>query len=297
TVVATWGEDPDRDGRTDRVVFASGPAGGALKRRGNAFDRIPGAAGAGQLLTDLTRDDRIVWTWGTTRPAGDGADRASLWSVTSAPFARPPTSAPLETATRTVRDDEETWEVVLTAPSGAQVAAGQTRPDGRLVLLARRPGARFKRRTLDMTTGAANWLRGAMNATGDSVFAWEADGDVYALMRRRHGKVVGPRLLTPGDDPLRNDRPAVAIDGAGRALVTWVSWGFDWDSAQGQVRAASSNRAGAFGRHAVISGPSVRNDRSSFPDPWANERGEAAIVWQRSEPGLPVLLVRGRLDR
>jgi hypothetical protein len=191
---------------------------------------------------------------------------------------------------------------------GGQVAGGFTGLG--FGLMSRRPGRAFGRLRILSASAPAPFegqIVSAGNGRGDAVFAWETDEtsatyEVYALVRRRNGKVVGPTLISRGDDPKYAASPSVGIDGAGRALVAYVAQAAERSQlSRSQIRVSICGRRRGFGPVTSITGPSRTINRD--PVVVVNLRGQAA-VWFSHETELPDgnfthhdVLVRGRLRR
>lgn len=106
-----------------------------------------------------------------------------------------------------------------------QVAGGFTR--GGFRLMARRPGQAFGRaRMFAASSLTPSGVVAAGNRRGDAVFAWESGyDDVYALVRRRSGKVVaicgrrggfGAATSITGPPQTINEYPQVVVNASGR---------------------------------------------------------------------------------
>lgn len=264
--------------KPSRTVYASGPAGGTLRRRGAV---VP--ARYAEMFPDVmpafVRGDRLVWTMRVYRRSGErnvhqlfaslgGAARVGRFRAVSAPV-------PDETSPELPFVSD-----VFTNARGGQVAA--LFGEGYVSVLARRPGRSFGAPRTFPTGSSEFENEGATNARGDTVLAWESEDDIFALVRRRSGRLVGPQLLTPGDSPARAEQPAVAIDARGRAVVAWLAQDPPAEqSAPAEVRVAVAGPGGRFGIGGrIISGP--RRAGFSIPmDVAVNARGEAAVTFMR----------------
>jgi hypothetical protein len=241
----------------------------------------------------LAARDRVVWTW--PRPTTGASVLYRITGALSAPFAG------RTGRWRVLAKRRVPYPRVLTNARGGQVAAWN---DGkRFRVMARRPGRRFGRvrsRPSDDSSGGVD--DGAINDAGDAVFAWsEYDDEVYAAVRRRGGRIVGPQHISKGDEPVFAGNPSVAIDGRGRAIVAWEASDDElWKSSPREIRIAIAGRRGRFGGARVVSGSRRRLDSS--PHVAVNARGRAAVAWTRrrgptQDDPFQTWLVRGRLGR
>ena len=299
TLVASWVSYDTGDG------FATGHLGGRLRSRGRYGAPGPNLTAAARFA--FIRGDRLVRMWHRSQMLPGPGDRwrETVWGSVSGPRGgRPGKLRKLATAVgsgETLRDLQ-----YLTDDRGGQVAGGFS--DRGFRLMTRRPGRAFGRARLFHTSNPfGNLVETAGNGRGDAVFAWETDDrtatyDVYALVRRRSGKVVGPTLISRGEDPKFAGDPAVGIDGKGRAIVAYVAQDADVSQlVRNQIKVAICGRRGGFGPARSITGPPQTISRE--PEVVVNRRGQAA-VWFGRETELPDgnferhnLLMRGRLGR
>jgi hypothetical protein len=191
----------------------------------------------------------------------------------------------------------------VTDRRGGQIAGGFAR--GGFWLMSRRPGRAFgKPRIYGATAPFGNIVEAAGNGRGDAAFAWETGHDdaIYALVRRRSGKVVGPVAVSRGDDVKHVGRASVGIDGAGRAIVAYVAQGTEISQlVPNEIRVAVSGRRRGFGTPRSITEPRTMNE---YPEVAVNARGQAAVTFLRDYPAgdginfvTHTLLVRDRLGR
>jgi hypothetical protein len=275
TMVADW----SLYGRAGEF-FATAPIGGVLRRRGNYAPRRPDL----QLRAPFTfiRGDRLVRTWYSKEElAGKGPRyRETVWGAVGAPRGGP-AGKPRKLA-EAVGSSGATFEAMqyVTDSRGGQVAGGFS--SGGFRVMARRPGHPFRRgRVFPASTDSTSSVKAAGNVRGDAVFAWESGhDDVYALVRRRNGKIVGPKLISPGDAPRYASDPSVGIDGAGRAIVAYKAQ--EAESSQlsrNQIRVAICGRRRGFGRATSITGPPTKINL--YPEVLVNTRGQAAVWFER----------------
>jgi hypothetical protein len=298
TLLASWVR-PNTGGQG----FATGHIGGKLRSRGRYGEPGPNLSAAARFA--FTRDDRLVRTWHRAQSLPGPGDhwRETVYGSVSGPRGgRPGKIRKLAGAVGS--GDTLRSLQYLTDDRGGQVAGGFS--DRGFRLMTRRPGRPFgPARLIHAPAPFANLVEYAGNGRGDAVFAWETDDatatyDVYALVRRRSGKVVGPTLISDGDDPKFAGQPSVGIDGKGRAIVAYVAQDADVSQlVRNQVRVAVCGRRGGFGPARSITGPPRTISRE--PEVVVNARGQAA-VWFGRETELPDgnftrhnLLTRGRL--
>lgn len=300
TVMASWASYGQA-----RESFAIGHIGGRLRSRGHYGDPGPNLTAAAQFT--FIRGDRLVRMWHRSQQVPGPGDRwrETVYGSVSGPHGgRPGKLRKLAGAVgsgETLRDLQ-----YLTDERGGQVAGGFS--DRGFRLMTRRPGHPFgKARLIRASNPFGNLVETAGNARGDAVFAWETDDttatyEVYALVRRRNGKVEGPTLISRGEDPKFAGDPAVGIDGQGRAIVAYVAQDAERSQlVRNQIRVAVCGRRGGFGPARSITGPPQTINRD--PEVVVNARGQAA-VWFGREVELPDgnlashnLLTRGRLGR
>jgi hypothetical protein len=284
TVVALWTIAGKPGG-----FLAAGPLGGTLRRRGRY---LPPRRELG-LATPLAfvGGDRLSWIWHkkTPLPGEGGRYRETVWGAVGAPRGGLPgkTRKLAQVVGHTevgYADSGVTLEDMkyVSHADGSQVAAGGNSDlVGGIRVMARRPGRPFGRGRVYPASPSSASLVAAGNGRGDTVFAWEdRHDDVYALVRRRNGKVVGPTLLSADREPKYAETPVVAIDGAGRAIVAYVAQELPRGQlTNSQVRVAVSGRRRGFGPSTAVSGPP--NARNWYPRVITNARGQAAVSFLR----------------
>jgi hypothetical protein len=281
TMLASWFRDNELG-----ALLAAGPVGGKLRRRGKAEPPRPELG-----LTDssIVAGDRLLWTWdGKQQLAGSGGRyRETVWGALGGRRGGPPGKARKLAQVVGHTDPGYADSGVTLAGTqyvadagGGQVAGGFTR--GGFRLMARRPGHAFGRaRVFAASSLTPSGVVAAGNGRGDAVFAWESGyDDVYALVRRRSGKVVGPTLISPGSAPKYAARPSVGIDGAGRAMVAYVAQ--DADPSQlvrNQILVAICGRRRGFGSATSITGPPQAVNQ--YPQVVVNASGQAGVWFER----------------
>jgi hypothetical protein len=117
---------------------------------------------------------------------------------------------------------------------------------------------------------------------GGALAAWVADepgggGAVWVAARPAGGGWEPPRRLAAS--PSMPSRPALALNGAGEAVVAWLQ--------DGALLAAGRGRDGAWGAPERISGEAAAHAGVSGPAAWAaiDEDGAALVAWQsRARP-------------
>ena len=309
TMLAVW----ILEGKPGRFLGA-GPLGGTIRRVGKE-----NGPRRGLRIFDsdsaVISGDRLMRTWLTRKSLGKGRYRETIWGAVGAPrggrLGRARQVAHLVGHKDGVYPDPESDATFAAATyytdrHGGQVAAWFG--PGGFHVMARRPGRSFGRpRVIPAARPFAGGFEGSANGRGDVVFAWETDPanageDVYALVRRRGGRIVGPQLVSRGDDPRTAAEPSVGIDGAGRALVAYKAQ--DAESSQifrSQIRVVVSGRRGRFGAPFSVSGPATTFNLE--PEVVVNARGQAAVWWER-DVELPdgnfthhFLMSRGRVRR
>jgi hypothetical protein len=304
TALVHWKEEYGGSGEPqaldywDQVAFASGPSDGRIVRR-RPFARTVYARGdvAFGVVGTFIRSERVVWTWLTTEQYG--ADEEGLWidrrwtGMSARRGTRPP--RPRIVAKEdgpSARFTTLQFDRVLTDGSGGQVT-GMAELNA-FVTSERAPAEPFGRRTRLPATSSGLDVSGAINPAGDAVFAWGGGhGPLWALLRRRDGRLVGPRLVTED----RASQPHVAIDRRGRSVVVWQRHDPRFQSTGfGDVRAAVSDRGGNFGAARTVS------DRPAtilFPAVAMNDAGQVAVKWVAEDaggrPGARIMIAHGRL--
>jgi hypothetical protein len=297
TEIAMWGEG---SGPSGRVVLGAGGLGRQLRRTGTVV--TPRGLSFSSSFPSIIGGDRILWTWLTRKQLkGDRATETFWASVGARRGGRLGRARKL--VQRTFRADTgQSFQSmrVLADSAGGQVAGSVEGQE--FWLMTRRPGRPFGALRKLPTTSDGGGFAAAGNGRGDTVFAWEGDDDVYALLRRRNGRVNGPRRITPGSSPRVAEYPSVAIDGTGRAIVAFQAQ----DAQKGQValsdiRVAIARRGRGFGKPVTISG--ARRSVFANPEVAVNAAGRATLSWFHddvSSSGIDssrLLMSRGRLDR
>ena len=289
TVLVTWREHRGAD--LDPLTrFAAGPAGGTFAK---ARTLTPQGQTPREVVPVFIRDDRVEWSWATRE-----GSTSRQWAATSAPRAGK-VGRPLEVAKHVEPGNDPTpspvYGSLLTTRAGRQLA--ELKLDGTLYIWSRRPGRVFgAAQTVAIPpTGTLYDGSSAINASGDAVFAVEEDDEIYAVVRRRDGRLSPLHHLTPGDSPRVAADPETAIDGAGRAVVVWRAQDASHEQiADSEIRTAVADTKGRFGPATALSSPGPFSDRSPYVA--TDSRGRAAIVWTRERGEQSVLqLVRGRL--
>jgi hypothetical protein len=297
TEIAWWIEG---SGSSARGVLGAGALGGQLRRTGTVG--TPRGLSYSRSFPSIIGGDRILWTWLTRRQLEGNRTTEAFWGALGGRR-----GGRLGRARKLVQktfraDSGETFQSmrVFADSAGGQVA-GSVEGD-EFWLMTRRPGRPFGALRKLPTTSDGGGYAAAGNGRGDVGFAWESDNDVYALLRRRNGRVIGPRRLTPGSSPRVATNPSVAVDGAGRAIVAYQAQ----DAPRSQatltdIRVVVARRGRGFGKPVTISGAERR--LFQYPLVAVSAAGRAAVTWTRSEeregelPSTRLLMSRGRLDR
>ena len=294
TAVAFWSESA---GGGRRTKFASGRAGARLAQRGiiAKSDRYgdPIATSVGFM-----RGDRVQFSWGkqqVVRREDPVETVTRMWSAATGPRATRLGRPMLVAGGPPGREvgDGLKGARPLTARDGTQVVIGTGA--SRLRVWTRKPQRTFRQITsMDAPTGEDSGRFSssaqAIEPGGAVVHAWTAAGDVYAVVRRRDGRLTQPQALT-GDTDVTD--VSVAIDGEGRAVVTWAIGSEVWIAAAG--------RAGDFTPARLLSERGL--GANGHPYVAANDRGEVAVTWASAtnpdeygnKQSHPILIVRGRL--
>jgi hypothetical protein len=115
----------------------------------------------------------------------------------------------------------------------------------------------------------------AIDESGNAIAVWQLDEDagpphiVQAAVLRAGGRFSRPRTLSA-----HAIGPAVAMNAAGDAIVTWARATKSGDV----VQAATRPRGGSFKRPITLS---AAGQDASFSDVAMNAAGEAIVVWER----------------
>jgi hypothetical protein len=280
TALASWVEGPEN---ARRLVFATGRAGAPLKRRNVVLQTRGNDVEYGHVQPTFVRRDRVQWTWFTTElvPGDPDLRRQRIWSARGGPDGGA-VGAPRVTYSIKTADYSRLYDAlnsVLTDGRGGEVALGVDAPPGHMAFLVRKPGERFRKQSFPVKT-EFRAEAGAINPSGDVVYAGAAGDEVYAVYRRRDGHIVGPVHLSPGGGTLRTDgRPVAAIDDAGRAVIVWsTANGYLYDTTPERVRAVMTDRDGRFRKPALISGTEGDN---LDPHVGVSPGGRVVASWRR----------------
>jgi hypothetical protein len=123
----------------------------------------------------------------------------------------------------------------------------------------------------------ATFAEVAMAGNGDVVAAWvQSTGGLWASIRPAGGSFGAPAPVSSGTGNVAGQRPALAADPAGNAVVAWLQS----NGTHQLMRAAFRPAGGSFGPPATIS---AAGQHAANPDLAMDGAGNAIVVWSRSD--------------
>jgi hypothetical protein len=275
-----------RDRETRTVGYASARVGARDWRSG----RIPIAVT--KVAATFTRGGSVLWTWvaSTVTDALSNSFHEEMFVRLTSLLTRRFASGRRVLANDLEPQTSESIQgaALVTAVNGHQVAVWA---GGNGVRVARRAsGAYGPVREVALPEGRASNVFVASNATGDAIFLCViSSSEVYALVSRGARMPRGPFRVTPPEPEHKpfGTIPLAAIDRAGRAVITWTGHELG-NTGTGSVWATAIGRSGRPSAPRLIAGGANTASHVAI-----NNRGEAAIVWTRSNH---LMVSRGRID-